>query len=347
MTLDWVRRVTFAISAACLAIAVGVAATPAPKVNDAAILADGYAPALSDYGFFADLKARTPAARVMPYHLNTPLFSDYAEKLRYVYVPAGKKAEYDPANVLSLPVGSALIKTFGYEQRGAFKPLETRLLLHRASGWVAIPYVWNADGTDATLRRAGTRIPVSFTDPAGATRSISYSVPNQNQCKDCHALDGAITPIGPKARNLNDGRQLQALFAAGMLDKAPANAPRLPRWDDSKASLDGRARAYLDVNCAHCHNPKGAASNSGLWLGWDVTDPESRGIAKRPVAAGRGSGNLDFDIAPGDPANSILLFRMRSTDPGIAMPELGRATAHDQALALLSQWIATMKPSRR
>jgi len=347
VTRNWARRVAFTVSAACLAIAVGVAAMPAPKVNDAAILEDGYAPALSDYGFFADLKARTPAARVASYHLNTPLFSDYAEKQRFLYVPAGKKAGYDPANVLTLPVGSALIKTFGYVQDGTFKPLETRLLLHRASGWVAIPYLWNADGSDALLKRAGTRIPVTFTDPAGKVRSISYSVPNQNQCKDCHSLAGAITPIGPKARNLNDGRQLQALVAAGMLDRAPANAPRLPRWDDASASLDGRARAYLDVNCAHCHNPNGAASNSGLLLGWDVTDPESRGIDKRPVAAGRGSGNLDFDIDPGNPGNSILLFRMMSTDPGIAMPELGRATVHDQAVALLTAWIKAMKASRR
>lgn len=343
----WVRRASFAVSAACLVAIVSVAATPAPKVNDSAILQDGYAPALSDYGFFADLKARAPTTRVTPYRLNTPLFSDYAEKLRYLYVPAGKKAAYNAASVLSLPVGSALIKTFGYEQGGAFKPLETRLLLHRANGWVAIPYVWNAEGTDALLKRAGTRIPVTFTDPAGQARTISYSVPNQNQCKDCHAVSGAITPIGPKARNLNDGRQLQTLVGAGLLDRAPANAPRLPRWDDATAPLDGRARAYLEVNCAHCHNPNGAASNSGLWLGWDVTDPESRGIDKRPVAAGRGSGNLDFDIDPGHPRNSILLFRMMSTDPGIAMPELGRATVHDQAIALLRQWIAAMKAPRR
>ncbi len=344
--MSWARR-AFGLSAACLLASVGIAARPAPAVNDAAIVEDGYAPALSDYGFFADLKARTPAARVTPYHLNTPLFSDYAEKQRYLYVPAGKKAAYDPAKVLDLPVGSALIKTFGYEQNGAFKPLETRLLLHRASGWVALPYVWNADGSDALLKRAGTRIPVTFTDPAGKPRTISYSVPNQNQCKDCHALAGAISPIGPKARNLNDGRQLAALVAAGMLDRAPAGTPRLPRWDDESAPLDGRARAYLDVNCAHCHNPEGAASNSGLYLGWDVTDPELRGIDKRPVAAGRGSGNLDFDIAPGDPANSIILFRMKSTDPGIAMPELGRATVHDQAIVLLTRWIAAMKPGAR
>jgi uncharacterized repeat protein (TIGR03806 family) len=341
--IAWIRRAAFAVSAACAVLILAVAARPAPAVNDAAILEDGYAPVLSDYRFFADLKARTPAARVTPYHLNTPLFSDYAEKQRFLYVPAGKKAAYDPSAALDFPVGSALIKTFGYEQNGAFKPLETRLLLHRAAGWVAVPYVWNADGSDAVLKRAGTRVPVTFTDPAGRMRTISYSVPNQNQCKDCHSLAGAIAPIGPKARNLNDGRQLAALVRAGLLDRAPADAPRLARWDDSSAPLDARARAYLESNCAHCHNPKGAASNSGLFLGWDVADPVARGIGKRPVAAGRGSGDRDFDIDPGKPDDSIILYRMASTDPGIAMPELGRATSHDEAIALLTRWILEMK----
>ena len=346
LAVAWMRRASLAVSAACLVMILGVAARPTARVNDAAILRDGYAPALSDYGFFADLKARTPATRVMSYHLNTPLFSDYAEKQRFLYVPAGKKAAYEPSAALDFPVGSALIKTFGYEQNGAFKPLETRLLLHRAEGWVAVPYVWNADGSDAVLKRAGTRIPVTFIDPAGKSRTISYSVPNQNQCKDCHSLAGAITPIGPKARNLNDGRQLAALVGAGLLDRAPADAPRLARWDDPAAPIDARARAYLDTNCAHCHNPRGAASNSGLFLGWDVPDAVTRGIAKRPVAAGRGSGDRDFDIDPGRPEDSIILYRMASTDPGIAMPELGRATTHDEAIALLTQWILEMTPPR-
>jgi len=341
--IAWMRRTSLAVSAACAVLILGVAARPVPAVDDAAILQDGYAPALSDYGFFVDLKARTPSARVMAYHLNTPLFSDYAEKQRFLYVPPGKKAAYDPSATLDFPVGSALIKTFGYEQDGAFKPLETRLLLHRAAGWVAVPYIWNADGSDALLKRAGTRLPVTFTDPSGKPRTISYSVPNQNQCKDCHSLAGAITPIGPKARNLNDGHQLAALVSAGLLDRAPADAPRLARWDDPTAPLDARARAYLETNCAHCHNPKGAASNSGLFLGWDVADPVARGIGKRPVAAGRGSGDRDFDVDPGKPEDSIILYRMASTDPGVAMPELGRATTHDEAIALLTQWILEMK----
>jgi uncharacterized repeat protein (TIGR03806 family) len=311
-------------------------------VSDAAITADGYPAHLSDYGFFTDLKTRAPAARVTAYHLNTPLFSDYAEKQRYLYVPAGAKAAYDADKAFGFPVGSALIKTFGYQQDGAFRPLETRLLLRRASGWVAIPYVWNAAGTDADLKRAGTRIPVTFNDPSGQSHSISYSVPNQNQCKDCHALSGAITPIGPKARNLNDGRQLQALAAAGLIDRAPADAPRLARWDDASAPLEDRARAYLETNCAHCHNPEGAASNSGLFLDWRQPDITARGILKHPVAAGRGSGNRDYDIFPGKADASILIYRMESTDPGIAMPELGRATVHAEGVQLLRDWIDGM-----
>lgn len=311
-------------------------------VSDAAITADGYPAHLSDFGFFADLRTRTPAARVTAYHLNTPLFSDYAEKQRYLYLPAGTKVVYNPDKALDFPVGSALIKTFGYEQNGAFRALETRLLLRRAGGWVAIPYVWNAEGTDADLKRAGTRIPVTFTDPSGANHSISYSVPNQNQCKDCHGLSGAITPIGLKARNLNDGHQLQALAAAGLLDRAPVDAPRLARWDDAAAPLDDRARAYLETNCAHCHNPQGAASNSGLFLDWKQPDLIARGILKHPVAAGRGSGDRDYDIVPGKADASILIYRMESVDPGIAMPELGRATVHAEGVKLLRDWINGM-----
>lgn len=114
--------------------------------------------------------------------------------------------------------------------------------------------------------------------------------------------------------------------------------------DDTKAPLGDRATAYLEVNCAHCHNAAGAASNSGLFFDWKQADATARGILKRPVAAGRGSGGRDFDIAPGHPEASILTYRMESTDPGIAMPELGRQTVHAEGVAMLRAWIAGMGP---
>lgn len=335
------NRIALVLAALGTAATLALAQSPA-GVNDAAIIGDALPAALSEYRFFADLKTRTPNGRLFGYQLNTPLFSDYAEKQRYLYVPAGKTAAYNPAGVLGLPVGSAIVKTFGYAQQGAFRPLETRVLLHRAVGWVALPYVWNADLTDATLKRGGTRIPVGFTDPSGRARTISYAVPNQNQCKGCHDLASQITPIGPTVRNLNRDGQLQRMLSTGLLDRLPPSPPQLARWDDTSAPLDARAAAYLEVNCAHCHNARGPASNSGLWLERDQPDPVARGLRKHPVAAGRGSGNRDYDIDPGNPDNSILLYRMASTDPGVAMPELGRATVHDEALALLTAWIKGM-----
>lgn len=339
------NRIALALAALGLATTLAIAAQPPARVNDALIAGDALPPRLSDFGFFTDLAKRTPAPRLFGYTLNTALFSDYAEKQRYLYVPAGRTARYDDDKVIDLPIGSAIVKTFGYPQPGGFRPLETRVLLHRAGGWVALPYVWNADLSDAVLKRAGTRIPVTFTDPAGQPRAISYSVPNQNQCKGCHDLGGALVPIGPKARNLNRDGQLQAMVAAGILDRAPADAPRLARWDDPTAPLAARATAYLETNCAHCHNANGPASNSGLFLDWRQRDAVARGLRKHPVAAGRGSGDRDYDIDPGRPDNSILLYRMQSLDPGIAMPELGRATAHDEAIALLTRWIAGMGES--
>jgi uncharacterized repeat protein (TIGR03806 family) len=326
-----------------------VSTSPAPHVNDALILGDTLPPKLSDFRLLLGPNGGAPNRRVLPYTLNTPLFSDYAEKWRYLYVPEGKEATFGATSLLEFPVGSVLVKSFGYPadfRRPAEKIriLETRLLIRRASGWVALPYVWDADGKDATLKRAGTRIDVSWTHTDGKPRQISYAVPNVNQCKGCHDSGGTLTPIGPKVPNLNDGRQLTALMMQDVVQKASLDAMRWPVWNDPKTgTIEARARAYLEVNCGHCHSRGGPANTSGLWLDWDQPRDVNYGIAKRPTAAGRGSGNLDFAVAPGDPARSILLYRMRSLDPGIAMPELGRATVHDEGVALLSDWIATLK----
>jgi len=306
------------------------ASAPSPVAVDL-ITGDTLPAKLSDYHFFIGAK---PNARVLGYTLNTPLFSDYTTKNRYVFVPAGQTARYTPDGVFEFPIGSAFIKSFGY---GGAHPIETRVLLKRASGWVALPYVWNIDGSDAVLKRAGTRVDVAFDG-----KPHSYAVPNVNQCKECHATGSDVTLIGPKARNLNDGVQLAAWVKAGLLDRAPADAPRVPRFDDDRAPLALRARAYLDVNCGHCHNPTGAASNSGLNLTWGTTDPTALGIHKTPVAAGRGSGGRYVAIQPGDPEASIMLYRLKSTEPGVAMPELGRSMVHAEGVKLLSDWIAAM-----
>ncbi len=304
-------------------------------VNDEAITGAAYPQSLSEFGFFTSPAHQTVAMSVTPYRLNTPLWSDSAEKLRFVYIPEGQQAKANGDGLLDLPVGSALIKTF----KLGGKLIETRVLLHRAQGWVALPYVWDADQKEARLTLGGKRI--ALAGPEG--KPISYAVPNKNQCKECHGAAGQVIPIGPKAYNLAPA-WLAALQKAGKLDSVPAVMKRIPLWEErDHADAALAARGYLEANCAHCHNANGSASNSGLYLGWLESDPIKLGVGKRPVAAGRGSGNLDFDVVPGDPAHSILYYRMASLEGGVAMPELGRSALDPVGLAAVQRWIGEMK----
>lgn len=302
-------------------------------VNGAAIAGPQLPRVLSDYGFFRDLKAHDVARGVTMYRLNTPLYSDGAEKLRYVYTPAGTKLVANGEGLIEFPIGSALIKTFAFGEGADRRLIETRVLLKRADGWLALPYLWNEDQSDARLAVAGARIDLVTL----RGEEISYRVPNKNQCKECHGLDGEVVPIGPKARNLSTE------WLASQFGIVPEGADQLPVWEHrDKASAEDAARAYLDVNCAHCHRPGAMASNSGLDLRWEQDDPKALGIMKRPVAAGRGAGKLLFDIVPGDPEGSILLHRMLSNDPGVAMPELGKATVDEEGTEAVRRWIEGM-----
>lgn len=324
-----------AAAALVAALSVGAQAVPSAGVSVAAITADGYPATLSEYGFFTDGARQVPAPGVTPYRVQTPLWSDGADKLRFVYVPGGQKARAQGDGLIDLPVGSALVKTF----KMGGKLIETRVLLHRADGWVGLPYLWNSEQTEARLVLAGARLPL--TTPDG--QAIDYAVPNKNQCKECHVAGDAFTPIGPKARNLS-ADWLAAFHKAGKLDAVPAVARRVPLWEDrATVPVADAARGWLDANCAHCHKTDGAASNSGLYLGWEVTDRAALGIGKRPVAAGRGAGNLDFDVVPGDPDHSILTYRMASLEGGVAMPELGRASVDPAGQAIVRAWIAAMR----
>lgn len=197
----------------------------------------------------------------------------------------------------------------------------------------------------------------------------NYRIPSALNCLSCHAGDdreAGAAPIGPKARNLNrDNRyrragtvnQLLHLRGEGLLEGLPAefaSLEKLPRWNlpgssgalpDSVEDRHARARAYLEVNCAHCHHPNGGASNSGLFLDSLRTVNLSYGICKKPVAAGRGSGGKRFDIVPGDAPASILPFRLASSEAGVKMPPIARSVAHGEAVDLIGSWIEEVLPT--
>ena len=316
---------------------------------------------LSDFRFFeGDMAAQLPAEGVMPYTLNTPLFSDYALKLRFVRLPDGQAVPYNDSVVLDFPVGTVIMKTFYYPE-DMRKPekgrtlMETRVLLHEEGGWSAWPYIWNEEQTEAYLEVAGGSREIQWRDDRGKKQVLNYLIPNKNQCNGCHVGHDELRPIGPTVRQLNgsyhyaqvQGHQLAAWRELGLLHGGPeewADAPRVPVWANAEdGSVAERARAWLDINCGHCHQPGGPAETSALNLHIQEENPTALGVLKKPIAAGRGSGGLEYSIVPGKPSESILLYRVDSDDPGVMMPELGRQMIYPDAVEVLTEWIAEME----
>jgi len=317
---------------------------------------------LSEYNLFlGNMADLTPNEGLIPFEPITPLFSDYAEKLRFVWMPEGESAIYHDSETFNFPLSAVLIKNFYFpndfrdETKGR-RIMETRLLVNREDGWDALAYIWNDEQTEAFLEIAGGIKQVEWINGEGEKVNSPYVIPNKNQCKGCHVVDRKLLPIGPKARNINSSidyregkmNQLEKWKSMGYLKSCPdhENAPKIAKWDDSTSgTLEERALAYMELNCGTCHNRKGPAHTTGLYLTSFENEPAHLGICKSPVAAGQGSGGRLYDIVPGDPDASILVFRMESTDAAVMMPEMGRKLVHKEGVALIREWIQSIKYS--
>lgn len=348
--------------------------------------AEGKPELLSEWGQIGIISGELNTAdRVQHYTLAVPLFSDYAHKFRTVWMPEGASAVYDEIDVFDFPIGTVITKTFYYpvsdgpdkmsghvlksELRREIvgegvdlsdhRLIETRILARREEGWIALPYIWNEDQTEARLKRVGAMIPLTLNDGDTQTE-FKYQVPNTNQCAGCHATDnstGEIQPIGPKARHLRtlttlqeDGGDELPQLEIWQVKKLVGEAKALfePVHGNNKAEtehflLNKDARAYLDINCSHCHSRTGPADTSGLFLEPDDPAGPNLGICKTPIAAGTGTGNRHFGIVPGDPDQSVFIFRMDSRDPAVMMPELGRSLIHEEGVELIRNWISQME----
>jgi uncharacterized repeat protein (TIGR03806 family) len=309
---------------------------------------------LSEWNFYSgEMKSLEPVQGILPYDLNTPLFSDYAYKARFIRLPEGQSITYHSSESLNFPKGTVLIKNFYYpddfrNEIGSRRILETRLLVHEENGWFPMVYVWNEQQTEAERVVTGKEIPVEWKDINGKLQRINYSVPSQPQCRSCHELSAGTTPIGTTTRQLNKGNQLSGWIRTGLVKEVPTQdeLPQLPIWDDpSTGTLESRARAWLEINCAHCHRREGPAKNSGLYLLTSETDRYRLGVNKPPIAAGKASAGLKYSIVPGQPDKSIMLHRIQSLEPGEMMPELGRKLPHEEGISLVREWIASMKSS--
>ncbi|MDP6536186.1 MAG: SO2930 family diheme c-type cytochrome [Gammaproteobacteria bacterium] len=328
---------------------------------------------LSDWNLFELTESELiPSDKSLVFRPANQLFTDYAQKLRTLWIPDGRQASLLD-NEIDYPVGTVVSKTFYYpanEQGELLKEtdlaehsielarnrlIETRLLVRRETGWDAFPYVWNEQQSEAFLRLAGTSTAISLKSDTG-TLDFSYFVPNENQCGGCHVIshpDGEMLPLGAIARQLTSRfsessdstlLQIDAMLQRGWLTARPDHA--IPEsWRDESAELETRATAYLNMQCGHCHNPQGAADTSSLILDGSHSFPVNMGVCKAPVAAGGGAGDMLYSIVPGAPERSILLYRMLSNEPDEMMPELGRSLVHSEGIALISRWIEQLQGS--
>ncbi|APR78785.1 Hypothetical protein A7982_04132 [Minicystis rosea] len=317
---------------------------------------------LAEWHLFTDDHEQTPAEGVIPYDVVAPLFSDYTEKHRFLYVPPGKKIGYRDTDRWELPVGAILVKTFAYpiDERDAKKGLrllETRLLVRESTGWIPHTYEWDAEQKGAVREVAGDTIDVSWIDATGATRTNHYSVPNTNVCLECHGKVGMTGSLGGRTRQWNRDHdygkgpenQIDHLASLGLLDTTPpAVAARQTLVDPfGSASPSDRGRSYLDANCSHCHGVVGLAKGTAFWLDWDHTDPvkgdpSDYGVCKVPASAGGATCGLAFDVVPGHSELSIVPCRAGTLESKIAMPPVGHNLVHDEGVALLKTWIDAM-----
>lgn len=292
------------------------------------------------------------------YQLNSELFTDHARKYRYIYLPDNTKIGYQLNEPLDFPVGTVLVKVFALPDistdKSSEKIIEVRLMVHRKNGWIFIPYVWDDSIKDARLAIGGSKTPIRFAHK-NEHLDFTYESPSLQRCGHCHQIKQnnktVFLPIGPKTRHLNrsitvDNKEVnqlehwQSLRLIELSDNA-SKLPYAPDWRDKSAPLQDRAKAYLDINCAYCHNPNGAASLSGLRLDYSHKSLDrSHGVCNSSHGW-RGGG---FDIWPGRGEKSSIPRRMQMNEAADRMPPIGRAVSDDDAVKLMQKWIDSMPP---
>jgi uncharacterized repeat protein (TIGR03806 family) len=312
---------------------------------------------LSEYQLFENPSNPTdrPRSPGISYHLNSTLFTDHASKYRFLFIPPGCAADFNATDSFDFPIGTTLIKNFsmpsntsnlGIEHETL---LETRLLIKRQTGWIAVPYIWDESLQDGVFRVIGNtqERPVIHNDVA---LLANYSIPSRGQCLICHSSEAGTVPIGLKARHLNQSiiyndqiiNQLELWKKLKLLSNLPENSSnieKIPNWKDETQPLHNRAKAYLDINCAHCHSDEGAGALSGLRLEYWRPLGRDHGVCK----TSQGWRGGYFDIWPGDSENSGIPKRIRHTEAKDRMPPIGRSLVDEEAAQLISDWIDAME----
>jgi uncharacterized repeat protein (TIGR03806 family) len=303
----------------------------------------------SQLGCFDAANPSKPGPGLVPYDVNAPLWTEDADKQRWLAIPDGTTITVDAEGHFVLPKGAVLLKTFARDGQR----LETRVWMnHPDAGWRGYSYRWSADGSDALLAAdAGEQMPIG----SGAER---WTIPARGQCGQCHQ-PGSNQNLGLQLAQLDrdftypstglTANQLDTLTAVGVLvpqakPPAPSAQHKLVDYRDVSQPVESRARAYLHANCSSCHNAAEGYCTGDFRIG--ATEAEMGVCDKTPNDLGERWGWLPNTklVAPGDPERSALWLRLSAPgDADMAMPPLGRHEVHQEGVELIAAWISGLR----
>jgi uncharacterized repeat protein (TIGR03806 family) len=316
---------------------------------------------VTETGCYSNVAEQVPVPALIPFSLNSPLWTDGVEKRRFMAIPPGTRVEYHPEYSWKFPIGAILMKEFVLQtddnDPGSLAILETRFLVKYADRfWRGYSYRWNEEGTEATLMDntvVDVLLDYEVTEADGETRMHTHVFPARITCLQCHApranggngtqtaqmnRDFDWTPFGGTIDNQLRTLEHIGLFAAP-LPAPPNELPRLVDPADETATLEDRARSYLHANCAHCHRDNGSAVTSTFWIPWEAS------LAASNACIGRDSGgtpgdaceSLDVRLVPGDSAGSLIRCVMESG----SMPPVGTYQP-DPTRQVVFDWIDSL-----
>lgn len=311
-------------------------------------------PKLSDYNFFkSPISDQIPVYGVVPYEPISTLFSDYAQKKRFIWMPENVSATYgSDGETLNFPVGTILIKNFYYENvlpNDSKKLLETRLMIKKENEWLFANYVWDEAQDEAFYDMEGHFVPITW-NQNGETKEVNYRIPNGAECVTCHNGTEIPLPIGTKPQNLNRNfnyeegtrNQLEKLKDFGYLTDFPSQIQTVVDYHDTSQDLELRVRSYLDINCAHCHSQEGFCNYRAPRFAFNMTtNPANLGICVVPDEdiSNHIDANPTHIVKPGHSEESVMYYRLNTVQENIRMPLRGRTLIHEEGVEMIRQWI--------
>ena len=312
---------------------------------------------LHQTGIFSNTPNLEVHKELYPFEPQYPLWTDGATKRRYAYIPPGEKINSSNMNSWKFPIGTIFWKEFSFKNLRA----ETRVIAKTREGWVYGSYLWNEKQTRAKLV---SKDGMNSVTPIGKFElgvEIRHDIPSKIQCKACHNLEIDMV-LGFDALQLSDDRDPGALnwgtskkeFSELRVSTLVSNNllthfPSVPEKVKAKSALERSALGYLHGNCGNCHNPKGAAQHTKMFLKHEMLSPHeeqaiSTTIHKKTLnyALPGFDKEYTYRILPGNPALSAVWYRMSNRLKNHQMPKIGSKVVDQAGSNLILNWIFNM-----